>query len=211
MVHGLGLRDAQTFATRSIVSNDRVKYQPVYEDLDVVVLENQQALPKVFFAPGSMALPIDAPTADDVAAAELDPRRTIVLDQADGPRWARNASDTSSGQAVLLQYGEAGLTARVESSEGGFLVVGDRFELGWRAWVNGQEAPVIRANAIMRAVPVPLGSSRVDLRYDPWWIPASMMISGTIVALVLAVIVWTMGPWRSSRGLHHAEPINALG
>ena len=34
MVHGLGLRDAQTFATRSIVSNDRVKYQPVYEDLD---------------------------------------------------------------------------------------------------------------------------------------------------------------------------------
>ncbi|MBL9172383.1 MAG: YfhO family protein, partial [Verrucomicrobiales bacterium] len=37
----------------------------------------------------------------------------------------------------------------------------------WRAWVDGQAAPVLRANHLMRAVSVPAGDHRVEFRYQP--------------------------------------------
>jgi hypothetical protein len=191
LLHGLGLRNAETFITRSLSSADRTKFQPVYRDDDVVILENQQALPKVYFRAGATIAPIDAPRAQDLGAIPLDLHREIALDR-ENEDWARAALDGAQGEAQLLQYGAADLRASVISNADGFLVVGDRFDAGWRAWVDGRETPVLRANAVMRAVPVAVGQHLVEMRYDPWWVQVGLAISVvTLLIVVISLVILT--------------------
>ena len=59
------------------------------------------------------------------------------------------------------------LTVAVAARRPGVLVVTEGYDPGWRAWVDGAPAPVWRANAIFRAVPVGEGDHRVEMRYRP--------------------------------------------
>ncbi|HEX3247523.1 MAG TPA: YfhO family protein [Chloroflexota bacterium] len=188
LLHGLGLRDADTFTTRSLTSADRLKYEPIYRDEDVVVLENHDALPKVYFRVGAETTRIDSPVAQDLESRPTNPSRDIVLDSEDG--WAaREPAADAQGEAQLLQYGTSSLSASVHSNAGGFLVVGDRFDAGWRAWVDGHETPVVRANAVMRAVPVDAGDHVVEMYYDPWWIRVGVLVSLLSVLGVMTTVV----------------------
>jgi hypothetical protein len=193
LLHGLGLRDADTSVTRSLSSADRVKFRQVYSDDDVVVLENHDAMPKVYFRPGAMTTSVDAPLAHDLVSAPLDLHQEIVLDR-DNEGLARAPTSGAHGQAELLRYGAAELSASVSSSSDGFLVIGDRFDAGWRAWVDGREAPVFRANAVMRAVPVGVGQHVVEMRYEPWWVKFGLIITlVSLLAIVTALVALTHG------------------
>jgi uncharacterized membrane protein YfhO len=55
---------------------------------------------------------------------------------------------------------------------------------GWRAWVDGQPAPVLRAYTTLRAVPMPAGAHVVILRYEPLSVRLGLALSGMAFALL---------------------------
>jgi hypothetical protein len=67
-----------------------------------------------------------------------------------------------------------------------YLVIADNYYPGWRAEVDGQPAPVERANYAFRAVPLPPGSHTVRLVFDPplWrvgWLLAGVAAAGCVL------------------------------
>jgi hypothetical protein len=92
----------------------------------------------------------------------FDPRREVVLDgvERQEPAGFRGASRIVETRAdrVLLE---------TQTSASGFVVLLDGFDPGWRARLDGEPAPVLRANAVFRAVAVPEGRHRVELVYRP--------------------------------------------
>jgi hypothetical protein len=60
------------------------------------------------------------------------------------------------------------LEVDVDAPAPGLLVVNEVFDPYWRAAVDGRAAPVLRANYLLRGVPVPAGRHRVALVYRPW-------------------------------------------
>jgi uncharacterized membrane protein YfhO len=48
------------------------------------------------------------------------------------------------------------------------LVLAQTFYPSWHATVNGQPAPVLRANHAFQAIPIPAGKSIVRLEYVDW-------------------------------------------
>ncbi|HUT52855.1 MAG TPA: hypothetical protein VM658_05645 [bacterium] len=56
---------------------------------------------------------------------------------------------------------------RVDSAGPGLLFVSDQYYAGWRAYVRGREAPILRADYNFRAVPVPDGVSVVRMVFRP--------------------------------------------
>ena len=72
-------------------------------------------------------------------------------------------------------------------SHPGHVVMVDAFDPGWRASVDGVEAPVLRANVAFRAVAVPAGQHVVDLVYRPPAVARGLLASAGALAGALAL------------------------
>ena len=48
----------------------------------------------------------------------------------------------------------------------GYVVVADTYSKGWTSRVDGVETPVLLANGVFRAVAVPAGPHRIEMRFE---------------------------------------------
>ena len=82
------------------------------------------------------------------------------------------------GQVLESEETTQRLLLRVEADRPTVVVVRDAWAPGWRASVNGREAPVLRADGRHRAVPIPGGTSEVLLEYRPPGLRAGLVVAG---------------------------------
>jgi uncharacterized membrane protein YfhO len=72
-----------------------------------------------------------------------------------------------SGSAVIERYTPEEVTVRVETPQPVVLILLDAFDQGWTSKLeNGLELPILRANALVRAVAVPAGTHLVTFSYQ---------------------------------------------
>lgn len=137
---------------------------------------------------------------------------SLVACASDGEVLRRLAADEPGActtEAELRRHGlEGGAAASTETAlawsrpapdrlqvdltgaDGGFVLVREQWDASWTALVDGVEAPVLRANHALRAVPVPQGARSLELRYQP-----AQLCMGAIVSLLAwaaLLLVWRM-------------------
>ncbi|MBK8027795.1 MAG: YfhO family protein [Chloroflexi bacterium] len=78
----------------------------------------------------------------------------------------------------------------VETDAPGLLLLADAYYPGWTATVDGQPAPVYRADVMFRAVPVPAGSHEVVFDYRPWWLPGILIGGGALWLLAIGAAIF---------------------
>lgn len=61
----------------------------------------------------------------------------------------------------------------------GLVIVGENYDPGWRAWIDGQSAPVVEAYSVARAVVVSGGHHRIVMRFRPPSVLWGAVLSGT--------------------------------
>jgi uncharacterized membrane protein YfhO len=81
------------------------------------------------------------------------------------------------------------LDARVTQSSGGWLVFHEQWAAGWKATVNGADAPVVRADHVYRAVAIPPGDSVVRTEYEPTSMRLSALLSLVACAAAAMFVV----------------------
>jgi hypothetical protein len=126
-------------------------------------------------------------------------REQVVLDAASvgsAPPAAgcqtRAARVTSSGVNRLALEFEPG---------GGWLVVAQNWDPGWRAWADGQPVPVLRANAFQQAIALPAAARAVRMEYWPVGLSKGLLGFATAaLGLVAAALVRFAGRRRSAGG-----------
>ena len=112
----------------------------------------------------------------------FDPRREVVLSEG-------QPLTGCCAESRLVEYAPDRIRADVEAATPAHLVVVDGWAPGWRATVDGTPAPVLRANVGFRAVPVPPGRHRVELRYRPTSIRDGLVVSALAIVAAFAVAV----------------------
>jgi hypothetical protein len=118
----------------------------------------------------------------------FDPRREIVLPEG----TERAPSPAFHGEARLVALLPDRLRALARLDGPGHLLVVEGYDPGWRAYVDGGEQPLLRANAAFRAVALPAGNHVVDLVYRPRSV--SVGAAATLAAIaVFAVAAWARG------------------
>ncbi|HPQ41722.1 MAG TPA: YfhO family protein, partial [bacterium] len=81
--------------------------------------------------------------------------------------WMTGVPERAAGRVLSFTALDHRVEAEVETVTPAVTVLSDAFYPGWKAAVNGQPVPVVRANGMFRAIPVPAGRSRVVFQYEP--------------------------------------------
>jgi len=87
---------------------------------------------------------------------------------------------------------------RVRLEQPGLLITRDPWYPGWEVSVNGRAAPLVRANVILMAVPLPAGESEVVFRYRPWSFYVGALISGITLFILCSLGIMALRGFRGS-------------
>ena len=116
----------------------------------------------------------------------------------------RPARAAETARAEITEYRPEYVRIRTETSGPAYLVLTDSHYPGWRAFLDGQETPILRANHLFRAVDLPPGSHLVEFQYEPasfrWGLALSLTSLGLLVTGA-AGYLWHGGRGRRDRTL----------
>lgn len=164
---------------------------------DVKIYENRAVLPRAWMVHQAQWVTDDEIGTEHALQimrdAAYDPLQRVVL-SGNGEALTPQFSASPQSIALIRSYDAEAVTLTVQAAQPGYLILNDAYYPGWEATVNGEAVPVYRANAMFRAVAVPVGESDVIFRYAPWWLPVTGWVGGmpwglSIVA-VLGLWLW---------------------
>jgi len=130
-------------------------------DREYRVYENRDFLPRVFAPRRSERASGVAEVVHRLETA--DPREVVFLPAGlpgIGSEWAPAEIDD-----LRESYGR--LEFRARAAGPAFAVISNIYFPGWRAWIDGHEARVLRADGLLQGLRLPSGESRVTLKYFP--------------------------------------------
>jgi hypothetical protein len=127
-------------------------------------------------------------TNDPAALATLrdpafNPLQSVVL--ASDPGLSANPSDAPVGEAKLESYAPKKLVVRTQAKTASVLLDNDRWHEDWHVYLDGQPAPLLRANHLMRGVAIPAGEHRVEFRFEPDARPLYISLAAVVTAVAL--------------------------
>jgi len=130
----------------------------------------------------------------------FNPRDTVVTVEPGAQIGVAKVTGTPGTKDVdSIHYTNNTVTLTATAERDAWLYISDTYEKGWRAYVDGRETPVYRANMNGRAVAFPAGAHTVLFRYSP----ASFWIGLWIGAAAwLAMIVWLVLMFRKNRKMN---------
>jgi hypothetical protein len=148
-------------------------------------------LPRVYLSRAKALLPDSA-----AKMAVFDPdvvagRHVVLATTPAAPSTVAIAEPdaTSPGDCRLTAFAHARVEAACEASSAALAVFVEQYDRGWSATVDGQPAPVLRANLAMRAVPLAPGRHQVVLTFSPPGLRTGIILSLAALVAWLALLL----------------------
>jgi len=155
---------------------------------------------------------VGSPDEEIVALNNIDPGRTAVIDEVWKDKITLEAVSPmppdSARSIELISYEPGDLKYAVNNAQAQLAVFSEVYYKTWKAYIDGEEVPLVRVNYILRGVEVPAGAHEIVLECrDPLYNKASQVsLFGSILAgIVLAGLLGLMGyrTMRSETGEEH--------
>ncbi|MEZ5016491.1 MAG: YfhO family protein [Flavipsychrobacter sp.] len=94
----------------------------------------------------------------------------------------------STASIKLTKYGLNDLSFESNNSQTGLAVFSDiYYPYGWKAYVDGQETPIVKANYILRAIKIPAGQHKIEFKFHP-----DSFYTGNTIALISSILLILM-------------------
>ena len=141
----------------------------------------EKVVPRVYLVDKSTVEKHSTQVLRRLASREFDPMQEVVLDREAGVNPQRGPV----GTAKIGRYDHEGVMVRTSLNHSGILVLADSHYPGWKAYVDGEATPILKANHFFRAVVLPQGDHVVEFKYEPRSFKVGLIVSLlTVIALV---------------------------
>jgi len=166
------------------------KYQLIFQHGKSQVYERKNVLPRAFIVHDFKVL-TDEKILETLMNKDFDPLKTLLLEEQpqDLPK-----EKLGKDEVVINEdsYFDNQVLIKTNSFSDGFLFLSDTYYPGWKAFIDGQETKIYRANYNFRAVIVPTGEHQVVFKYEPQSFKIGVYLSGGTLLLILTgwIIFW---------------------
>jgi hypothetical protein len=164
--------------------------RPLFKSFDYYVVENTIALSRVFIPRRVKVVSDHDERLRELELPNFTPREIAFVETpVELPQECR-------GEAEIREETPTRVRIETQMKTAGLVVLTDLWDKGWRAYLDGQNVPVLRANNAVRGVVVQQGTHSLEFRYEP----ASFTwgLCGSAVA-GLTLLMWTAFAWRTTR------------
>ncbi|WP_022825375.1 YfhO family protein [Hymenobacter norwichensis] len=196
--HGAKLRRYQELIERQISRNNlqvlnMLNARYIIQPAQGPQQEGQQGTPEqVQRNPGALGnawfvndiQKVQNPDQEINALTGLNPATTAVVDASKFP-LSKTSYSAPGSTIVLTKYEPDALTYRATATADAFVVFSEIYYAdGWNAYVDGKKVPYVRANYVLRALPLPAGSHTIEFKFEP-----TEYAIGNTVSLVSSVLL----------------------
>ncbi len=152
------------------------------------------SLPRFFLADRAEVVPDGEEMLRILSSKDHDPRKVLYLSEDPGFDLSRKPHDKNKEnpdtggieEIRLLEYSPDRIRLLVNTQRPCWLFLSEVYYPGWKASFDDKSLPVLRANHVFRAVPVPAGSGQLDMVFRPW----SLKTGAVITLLGLVFLLW---------------------
>jgi hypothetical protein len=121
--------------------------------------------------------------------SSFDHRKTVVLEEKPSVAPDTSAAD-SSWTCRITKYSLNSMEMDVSTHRAGLLVLSEIHYPSWMAMVDGNPAPLYRADYALRAIPVEKGQHRVSCYFSTGVFHKGLLLSLASLAITLALLAW---------------------
>jgi len=132
---------------------------------------------------------------------EIDTKHEMVVDKEFASVVLAKTTPDTTAHIALKSYLPNHLVYEFESKTDQMAVFSEvYYDKGWNAYVNGQKVDYVRANYLLRAMPLKAGKYDVEFKFEP----VSYSLGNTIalsssVALILSLLGFALLQWKKSK------------
>ena len=174
--HGAKLRRYQDLIERQIAQNNQqvlnmlntryIIFASQQQGQPAQVQRNPEALGNAWFV--SEVKTVQSPDEEMAALDKLTPGITAVVDASKFPEVKPATYDPQGSTIALTTYTPDALTYRCNAVRPGFVVFSEvYYAAGWQAYLDGKPMPHVRADFVLRAMPMPAGAHTVEFKFEP--------------------------------------------
>ena len=166
-----------------------IKYAIVFKTKsEMRLLQAPDVMPRAVLVREAVVLPDLEEHLHYMKKSDFDPIRQVVLqtapDNNTGFVTKADSLTTQDDTVKITRYQPNRIELESVSDESCYLVLSELFYPGWRAYVDKKRVPILRANYLLRAVPLPAGNHNVAFVYKPASFLAGAAISVATVLLL---------------------------
>jgi len=168
--------------------------QASFGGTDVRVYSNDTALPRARWVPRVEVIPDSKALLNQLAYGTEDLAEVAFVEEPLPSGFTGDARPPAgSGSARFVRNDPEHLVIDIDAPGRGFLVLADQYSPGWRARVDDNAVPIVRANYAFRLVEVPAGSSRVEFVYRPASVAIGAAVSVVTLVILAIALFWKRG------------------
>ncbi|MBI5304962.1 MAG: hypothetical protein HY868_22715 [Chloroflexi bacterium] len=154
------------------------------------LLELDNAMPRAWFAPFAIQNSNDDQVLAAMSSDAFDPWYVAyIADASPFPLPSpdrRGAGGEVAHAADFQRITPERVRVIVNAPADGVLVLSENYYYpGWRAFVDGIEMKILRANIALSAVPVRAGAQQVEFVFEPWSVRIGIILTGITVFIVV--------------------------
>ena len=173
-----------------ILADGTAEASPDFAANGLAVFENHFAMPRVWVPERVRKLDSSRAVLKAMTPWDFDPAGESMVTDA----IPESLPEMCSGKATLTEENPQLLKIQVAMDTTGLVVVSDRFAEGWRATVDGQDAPMVCVNHVLRGVFVTPGHHTIEMRYLPTQFAVGVRVLCISAAVLVLMTCWSL--WR---------------
>ncbi|MEW6619070.1 MAG: YfhO family protein [bacterium] len=166
---------------------------------EFMLYKNPDYLPRAFFVSKAKIVKNREKILNILTNKNFDPQKEVILEEnvlnypeSKIQNFASQHSSNSKSKIQITAYQPNKVKINTSCQTNGFLFLSDTYYPGWKAYVDGQQTKIYRANFLFRAVVLPKGSHQVEFVYSP----LSFKI-GLLGSILTSLVLILIGLWKN--------------
>lgn len=187
---------------RYLISPIPIRNAP-FNDGVFSVLINSHTMPRVWVPTRVIERPTEQAVLSSLSPWEFKPAKQAYL-----TNRPVALPDECFGEVELKEQHPQRIVISANMRTSGLVVIGDRYDPGWKARVDGQEIDLLRVNYLLRGVFVPEGQHQIEMDYRPDAFRHGVRILQATTALLVILGCWSVFPRLTNRGRTRMKELN---